>query len=195
MDKYEKKLDSLKMYRELVKTSVKPLSDSDFITGRMITFSYNAKDKTKVWDNTPLIIVLRRSKGYTLGLNFHWVPHKVRYILLEYIFKKNKSKIQNNEPLKVSYDMVKDLIIKLKLRAVVRLYINKRISKRGVFIPYELMRKAIDLPAENFIGMSSDQAYGLMVRKSKLKPKTVNKTPKPIHKNRKQRNIDKGSKK
>ena len=63
MNKYEKKLDSLKMYRELVKTSVKPLVDKDFATGKMVSFAYNAKDKTQVWDNTPLIIVLRRSKG------------------------------------------------------------------------------------------------------------------------------------
>ena len=195
MTKYEKKLDALKMFRELVKTNVKPLTDKDFAVGRMVTYAYNAKDKTQVWDNTPLVIVLRRSKGYTLGLNFHWVPHKVRYILLEYILKKNKKTIANNEPLNVSYAMVKDLIIKLKLRAVVRLYINKRISKRGVVIPYELMRKAIDLPAENFIGMSSDQAYSLMVRKSNTKPKTKTKANKPVVKTRKQRHEDKAKSK
>lgn len=195
MNKYEKKLDSLKMFRELVKTSVKPLADKDFMTGRMVTFSYNAKDKTKAWDNTPLVIVLRRSKGYTLGLNFHWVPTKIRYVLLEYILKRNKSAITNNEPLRVSYDMVKDLIIKLKLRAVVRLYINKRISKRGVVIPYELMRKAIELPAENFIGISAEQAYSLMVRKSNSNNKKPKSTPKPQHKNRKQQKQEKDKKK
>lgn len=190
--KYEKKLDALKMFRELVKTSVKPLNEKDFAVGRMVTFSYNAKDKSKVWDNTPLVIVLRRSKGYTLGLNFHWVPQKIRYVLLEYILKKNKRKIPSNEPLNVSYAMVKELIINLRLRAVVRLYINKRISKRGVVIPYELMRKAIDLPAENFIGMSSDQAYSLMVKKTGATKKTT--TKKTQHKNRKQQKADKAKK-
>ena len=124
-------------------------------------------------------------------MNFHWVPHKVRYILLEYILKRNKKTISSNEPLNVSYAMVKDLIINLKLRAVVRLYINKRISKRGLVVPNELMRKAIDLPAENFIGMSSDQAYGLMVKKSKLPNKKPKPATKPVVKTRKQIKDDK----
>jgi hypothetical protein len=166
-EKKNKQLDSLKMFRTLVKKNVKSLKDDDFTTGNLVSFSYIAKDKQKVWDKTPLIFVLWRTKGYTLGLNFHWFPKKVRYIILDFILKKNKKNIKDGKPIKITYKEIKPILVKLKLKAIVRLYINKRISKKGILIPQEYMRKAIDLPAENFIGMSADKAYSLMVRKSK----------------------------
>jgi hypothetical protein len=165
----DKKIDSLKMFRELVKTSVKTFKPVDLVPGRMISYSYIAKDKQQVWDKTPLTMILRRSGSYTLGLNFHWVPMKAREILLGFILRRNKRNIKKGLPLEVSYKEVKQVIIKLKLNAVVRLYINKRMSKRGVVIPVEHMRKAIDLPAENFIGMTAEQAYTLMVKKARKK--------------------------
>jgi hypothetical protein len=173
MNKFEKekKLDALKMFRTLVKTKVQPFKPKDLVPGSMISYTYIAKDKTKVWDKTPLTMILRRSKGYTLGLNFHWVPKKARAILLSYILKKNKKNIKAGLPLEISYPEIKAIVIRLKLKAVVRLYINKRMSKRGIVIPNEFMRKAIDLPAENFIGMSAENAYKLMVRKDKTKKK------------------------
>lgn len=171
MDKKERQIDALKMFRTLVKKNVKNLKASDFRIGNMVSFTYVAKDKDKVWDKTPLVFVLWRTNTYTLGLNFHWVPKKVRYILLDFILKKNKRNIQNGKPLQIDYREIRPLIEKLKLKAVVRLYINRRMSRKGIVIPQEHMRKAVELPAENFIGMTAEQAYTLMVKKSKTKKK------------------------
>ena len=173
----EKELDALKMFRELVKTQVKSFKKQDFNNGNMMSFSYNAKDKTKAWDKNPLVLILKSSKSYMLGLNFHWVPKKIRYVLLSYIFKLNVKNIKEGKPLEVNYKQIKNLIIKLKLVAVVRLYIVNRISKKGIIIPQKYMRKAIDLPSENFIGITAEQAYSLMVKKkkplTKKKPQVV----------------------
>jgi len=167
----EKQLDSLKMFRTLAKKKVKSLTNTDFVSGNMVSFSYIAKDKSQVWDKTPLIISLWRTKGYTLGMNFHWVPKKVRYIILDFILKKNKNNIKKGKPLEISYRELKPIISKLRLRSVIRLYINSRISKKGIVIPQEHMRKAIDLPAENFIGMSAEKAYALVTRQARKKNK------------------------
>jgi hypothetical protein len=177
MDKPNKRdlvKDALMMFKNLTQNSVKKFKKTDIRPGTMVSFSYIAKDKNKPWDITPLVLVLWRTKGYTLGLNFHWVPKRVRYILLDYIFKTNRANIEQGKPLVIDYKHIKPLLIKLKLMAVVRLYINKRMSKRGIIIPNEHMRKAIELPSENFIGVSAEQAYSYMVKSSRLKPK-----PKP----------------
>ena len=167
--KRDKEREALMMFKKLTQNSIKKLKHSDFVPGNMVSFSYIAKNKLKVWDKSPLVLVLWRTKNYTLGLNFHWVPKKVRYILLTYIFNANKKNIANGLPLEISYKKIKPLIIKLKLIYVVRMYINARISARGIIIPQQYMRKAIDLPSENFIGMSAEKAYAVVKKESKLK--------------------------
>jgi len=180
----ERALDALKMFKQLVKNGAKTLKNSDFIPGNLIAFTYNAKHKHLIYDKTPLSMILWRTKGYTLGINFHWVPIKLRYILLNYIFKKNKKNIEKGLPLKITYKELKPMIIQLRLRAVVRLYINNRISKKGIIIPREYMRKAIDLPSEHFTGINAEQAYSLMLYQKK-KNKPILKKKKPIKNRRK----------
>ena len=178
----ERELDSLKMFRELTKKHVRGLKPIDFKTGNMIAFSYNALDKDKVYDKTPLSLILWRTKGYTLGLNFHWVPRPVRYIIVEYILKNNIGNIKNGRDIIISYKMLKPILLKLNLRVVIRLYINSRISTKGIVIPPELFRKAVDLPSEHFTGLPPEEAYYRQIKRAKKKPKA-----KPVHKPTSQR--------
>jgi hypothetical protein len=98
---------------------------------------YDAKFKNKVYDKTPLILVLRRSKGYVLGLNFHWLPVALRLILLKIILKMNKNNIKRGYPITITYQMLKPIITKMGMAPVIRLYIFNRISRRGLVIPPE----------------------------------------------------------
>lgn len=184
----ERELDALKMFKELTKKHVRTLKTEDFKTGNMVTYAYNAKDKEKVYDKTPLTMVLWRTSSYTLGLNFHWIPRPLRYIVVEFILKNNVANIKAGADLKVSYKMLKPLLIKLKLVSVIRLYINARISKKGIRIPPELFRKAADLPSESFIGMSAERAYALQTQAAKKRAMNRNmRKPKPSHKSSRQK--------
>lgn len=166
----DKALDALKIFKELLKKGVKKRTHDTFKEGNMVAFSYNAKDQEAVFDKSPLIIVLRQSKGYVLGLNFHWAPKPARKVLVDYILKVNKDNISKNKPLEITFKMLKPMIIKLKLKYVIRLYIKSRISTRAMVIPHEFFMKAVYLPAENFSnGMSSDQLYKRAVLKAKTK--------------------------
>jgi len=145
------------------------LKKSDFIPGKMVMFAYNAKDKTAAYDANPLIIVLRRSSKYTLGLNWHWMPPKMREKVLDGIMKQNKQNIKRGLPLTLNYSMVKRLI--KGLGPVVRLYINKRISSKGVVIPSYQYYKIVNLRSEHFIGISAKGAWAQAIANKKLKKK------------------------
>jgi hypothetical protein len=147
-----------------------PLKRSDFTPGQMILFSYKAKFDKNPYDATPLIFVLHSSKSYTLGLNFHWIPRPVRKIFVEFVYKQNKQNIKKNLPLQLTYKMIKSLFLKFGAPAV-RLYINKRISPKGVIVPQNLFYKAIDLRSESFIGISAEQAWAIARRKVKERKK------------------------
>jgi hypothetical protein len=169
-------LDSLKMFKELLKTNTKPRDRNTFTVGNMVAYSYNAKNQEAIFDKSPLIFVLRSSKSYVLGLNFHWCPPPSRKILINYVLKLNKENIKKNKPLVISYKMLMPAIIRLRLKYVIRLYIKNRISKRCLIIPHEYFLKAVHLPAENFNnGMSSTQLY--QWAKGKAKKRMIDRKP------------------
>jgi hypothetical protein len=164
--------DSLAHFRKMLKTNVKARSSETFKSGNMVAFGYIAKNQEVVYDKSPLIFSLRQSNLYVLGLNFHWVPHPARKILMNYIFKLNKTNIARGLPLNINYKILTPIIINLKLKAVIRLYIKARISVKTMIIPNEYFMKAIYLPAENFSsGQSAEQLYNRAVKRSKLKKK------------------------
>lgn len=146
----------------------KKLKSTDFKRGKMVMFSYRPKFDKNPYDRTPLIIVLRRSRTYTLGLNWHWCPPSARKKLLDFIFKKNRTNVKLGLPLNLSFDMIKKII--KGLGPIVRLYINNRISLKGVPVQHDQFYKVISLRAETFIGISASQAWsGAVKKKNKVK--------------------------
>jgi hypothetical protein len=163
---------SLEHFKKMLKTNLASRNKDTFKSGNMVAFGYIAKNEEVVYDKSPLIFTLRQSNGYVLGLNFHWVPRPARKILIDYIFKINKKNISKGLPLIIDYKILVPMIVKLKLKAVIRLYIKARISKKAMIIPHEYFMKAIYLPAENFSnGQSAEQLYKRAVNKTKLKRK------------------------
>jgi hypothetical protein len=168
----EAEREAAKLFKTLMQSSLLPFNAGDFSTGNMLFYRYDAKDKDKTFDKTPLIIVLSKSKGYVLGLNLHWTPVPLRITLLKIILKLNKDNIRKNQPITISYAMLKPMVNKMGLGPVIRLYIFNRISRRGLVIPATHWLIAAKLRAESFNnGQSAEQAYRVAVnnyRRAKL---------------------------
>ena len=164
MTKEEK--DSYNMFKKLVQKP-KKLTPSDFVPGAIIMYVYDAKDKTKAYDGRPLSLILGRSSTHTLGLNFNWCPPKLREKILDGLMKRNKSNIKKGKPIVANYQMVKSLV--RGLGPVIRLYINKRISPKGVVLPSYQYYKVITLRSEHFIGISAKSAWALAIAGYKAK--------------------------
>ena len=166
----DRKLEK-EMY-EMMKAKIKnpeKLNSSHFKIGKMVMYQYNPKYPDKPYDKSPLIIVLGRSRKYTLGLNFHWVPPVARAKLMKFILGKNKKNIEKGIPLEISYDMIKGII--KGMGPCIRLYLNNRISRRGISVEQENFKKIIHLRAENFIGISSKKAWALANKDHRKKKK------------------------
>lgn len=159
--------DAHVMMKNLI-SKPKAFEASDFKPGKMVMFYYNPKFNKNPYDATPLCLVLKRSRSYTLGLNFHWMPKPLRKIFIGFIYKQNKNNIKLNLPLVIDYKMIKSLFLKYGAPAV-RLYINRRISPKGVVVPQNEFNRVIDLRAEHFINITAEQAWAIALKNYKGK--------------------------
>lgn len=155
--------------KDLLK-SKRTFRDEDFKPGKLLFYFYNAKDKENTYDRTPMVLILKRNSTHTLGLNFHWIPVKMRIHLISVIFKLNKQNIIKKLPLEFSYQQLKPMMRKLGYAPCIRLYINKRISTNGVIIPADRLVEVAGLKTETFTHgkYSAEQMYA-MARKRSLK--------------------------
>lgn len=151
-------MDSLKLVKNLIRTKTEE-KGRVLRPGNLIIFKYDPKDKLQKYDRTPLCLVLRKSKSYTLGINFHWCPIPMRKILLNIILKLNKKNIKQNKPLEIDYNTLKPFLFKYGYYPIIRLYINRRIYQRAVQIPYTHMKQIIETKSETFIGVSENKLY------------------------------------
>ena len=154
------KEQSLTKLKQLVKRQFK-LHAKDFKVGNVIFMRYHAKYKKRQFDKTPLMMVLRVSRNYTLGLNFHWIPFSMRMWLVKYIIKENKDNIRKNKPIEFSYRKVRPLLKKMAFVPCIRLYINKNISKSGTVIPPSQLIEVATLKMESFTNVPSEKLYNL----------------------------------
>ena len=157
--------------KELIKTK-KRLNNKDFVAGSTLFLSYNAKFKEFTFDATPLVLVLRHSARYTLGLNFHWLPFMMRQGLVLQILQMNKYNIDNDKPLVFSYEQLKPFLKKFGYAPVIRLYINTRFSKKGVVIPSVKLPALAKMRGETFMqGKVTSSEIFKQVNKSAKKAK------------------------
>jgi hypothetical protein len=164
--------ESYKKVKDLIKEK-KKLSNKDFEPGNLIFTHYNAKHKEHTYDQTPLVLVLRRGKKYTLGLNFHWILPTMRMNLVFAIMKMNKGNIKRGRPLEFSYKDLKPMLKSLGYAPCIRLYINARFVAKGVVVPPQRLMEISMLRTETFTNgkYSAADLFRMAKRKGKKKSK------------------------
>lgn len=134
------------------KTSIaKGIRDKDIQDGSILYFEYNPKDTSVIYDFKPLIIVFGISRGYVLGLNFHWIEMESRKELVEYIININTKNKKIQVPLEFHYEDFKPLLKNPVFKRSVRLYIRKRMSLNGVVIDPKYLLDTVRLKLEHFV--------------------------------------------
>jgi len=177
--------------KELIKTK-KRLNRKDFAVGTTLFLSYNAKHKEFTYDKTPLVLILRVSGKYTLGLNFHWLPFMMRQALVVKIIQLNSDNIKNDRPLQFSYADLKPFLKQFGYAPVIRLYINTRFSKQGVVIPSNKLPALAKMRGETFMqGKHTSTEIFAKVNKAanKAKKKPLSSKAKATRKARSERKV------
>lgn len=153
--------ESIKFVKEMLKTKTQKLTLKDFEPGSLLMYRYNAKNKEETFDATPLVMILKTSRRYVLGLNFHWCPTPLRVILVKKILQMNAKNIKAKKKLEFSYKDLKPFLKKIGFAPVIRLYIKPRISETGVVIPPEHLMNAARTKSETFTNgrISAEELY------------------------------------
>jgi len=161
--------ESMNLMKKLMVTNKKTLSNKDFVPGKILTFMYDAKDKSETFDKTPLVMVLIRGKTHTLAINFHWAPIPLRIILVKKIIQLNSKNIKMKRPLTFDYKQLKPFLKKIGFSPIIRMYINKRISPFGIVIPDDQIMNAAKIKSETFVHgkVDSDTLYKIALQKNK----------------------------
>lgn len=128
------------------------------IPGMFYTFTYQATT-TRQYDKFPLILVLDRTADSILGMNFHYLPPKLRFGLFE-------SMMPLIAPLPVfqlsrvflTYQKLKQRRLIGKLPTIKR-YTYANIRGRAVFISPIEWAVALAYPSERFVGTTSTTVW------------------------------------
>lgn len=157
--------DSIKIVKNFIKKR-RHIRYDEIKPGVILFTQYTAKYKELVYDRTPLVLVLRRGATHTLGLNFHWVPYKMRITLIRAIMRVNKTNIKEQKPLKFEYKKIKTFLKKRGYVPCVRLYINKRFTLNGLIIPSTQLLEVAKLNTATFTkGVPAETMYNLARQK------------------------------
>jgi len=116
--------------------------------GNLLTFEYNAIDKTEKYDKRPFIVSLgqsQKNKKHILGLNLHHIKSESQRVLLASLIVEMLEKKK-----KLYYKDVKSLIKKFEGSPILRQYAVRRISQKVIRMPQEVYLRAATFTQGDF---------------------------------------------
>lgn len=131
-------------------------SSKHIIPGNVLFFTYNPIGN-EPYDKCPLALVIADKGNKFLGINFHWAPKTLREKILKEFMKANFINVKHSLPMKFPEKLPNNLY--RMISPIFRLYLKNRMSKKIAIIPPNEIGYVINLKAEKFIGISSEQAY------------------------------------
>jgi hypothetical protein len=135
---------------------------SRFIIGEMYTFRYDPKHKEKLpyYDMFPLIFPINKAKGGILGINFHYLPPKLRAQLMDALY--DNARNQNYDEttrIRISYDILNSASKYRFFKPTVKHYLTSHIKSKIIFINPSEWDIALFLPTARFVGASKQKVY------------------------------------
>lgn len=174
--------ESVKWWNKRIKEQIKKNeSPEDYVRmsrrkigpGSMITFSYkNPKTPLKYlkfFDVFPCVVLFSDSGRHFTGLNLHYAPRPFRKTILAMVIKLNKMNIKNDRRFQLSWEKIKEFVVRNGLKLLIRKYIKARMTNvdyvKGVEWKY-----AAELPSHKFVldgNMTEDQLWRLIYSQGK----------------------------
>lgn len=121
--------------------------------GQMYLYFYDPKWKKELpyYDRFPLVIVLEQYRDGFLGLNLHYLPPKLRAVLLGKLLDLATDKRWDERTkLKISYDILKSAAKYKEFKPCVKRYLNNHLRSRFLKVNPREWQVAIFLPVERF---------------------------------------------
>ena len=134
--------------------------------GKMVTFYYDPKLKATLpyYDRFPLVIPIEIYDNGFLGLNLHYLPPRLRFILMETLYERvykveNSNEINEKRRTQISYNILKRISSTRYYAPCVKRYLNNHLVSRIYKLRNEDWEMALYLPTERFEKASKQQIW------------------------------------
>lgn len=148
--------------------------------GSMISFSYiNPKTPLKIlrfFDQFPVVIIFSDRGNLIYGINLHYAPRPFRKTILSYVIKLNKANIRADRRFTLSWESIKEFVIRNGLNLLVHKYIKSRMTSVD-YVKGSEWKYVSELPSHKFItskDMTEEELYRMIYSHSKKTKKSKN---------------------
>lgn len=135
---------------------------NNLIPGRMYMFFYDPKTKATLpyYDRFPLVFPFSKTDDGFIGLNMHYLPHKLRFTLMDRLLMfKNNDKFDESTKLKYSWATINGMAKFALAKPCVKRYLKDHLRSPLVNIVSQDWSTAMMLPVERFVGASTSAVW------------------------------------
>lgn len=130
--------------------------------GTMVFFKYDPKYKATLpyYDTFPLVIPFSMTSNGFLGLNLHYLPFKMRFVLLEKLMVLARdTRIGTEKRLRLSWEILTASTRYREVKPCVKRYLWTHVESRFIFISSSEWKIASVLPVDRFVGASINKVW------------------------------------
>jgi hypothetical protein len=131
---------------------------NNIIPGKMYMFFYDPKTKATLpyYDRFPLVFPFSTTQDGFIGLNMHYLPHKLRFTLMDRLLVfKNNDKFDESTKLRYSWAAINGMAKFAMAKPCVKRYLKDHLRSPLVNIVSQDWATAMMLPVERFVGASN----------------------------------------
>ena len=133
-----------------------------FRIGSMYMFYYDPKHKDTLpyYDRVPLIFPINRAKGGFLGINFHYLPLKMRAKLMDALYDAaSNDRYDESTKLNISYRILNSSAQYREFRPAVKHYLFEHVRSRLLYVNPSEWDIALFLNIAKFEGATQTQVW------------------------------------
>lgn len=136
----------------------KKVTPSTIEVGSMFLYNYDPKHKKTldVYDTFPLVIPISVENDRFLGMNFHYLPPKLRAKLLDALYSvANNDKFDRSTKLNISYNILKQVAKSDLYKPTIHMYLKKHVKSKIRYIEPSEWNTVLMLPLAKFSGKNA----------------------------------------
>lgn len=138
---------------KLLRTADKSVSPQGIRPGAMYMFLYDPKTKQDLpyYDKFPVIFPIDKLSDGFLGLNFHYLPYRMRAMLMDALYEiVTDTRYDDRTRIRISYERCKQMSSLKLYKPTIKRYLNSHIKSRLISVHASEWDIALFLPVERF---------------------------------------------
>jgi hypothetical protein len=135
--------------------------------GQMFMFFYSPKHKDTLpyYDRFPLVFPIEIYQDGFLGINLHYLPHRLRANLMDALYMTiNNKRNDTTTKLRITYEIMKSSSRMRYFKPCLKRYLAGHVLQKFIYIDPKDWDKALMLPTERFVKQSKQYVHTESVR-------------------------------